>query len=112
MVYQPVDYVSHVTAIGNDGRSQALTVRVNHPVDIDKTLYYQASYGFGVRFDVTHNGRPDVERSSRTLLEGDSIEFPDGRTLLYERFVPTWIAGPDCRPPTRASTTRRRFCKP
>jgi cytochrome c biogenesis protein len=89
IVYQPVDYVSHVTAIGNDGRSQALTVRVNHPVDIDKTLYYQASYGFGVRFDVTHNGRPDADRSSRTLLEGDSIQFPDGRTLLYERFVPT-----------------------
>jgi cytochrome c biogenesis protein len=89
MVYQPVDYVSHVTAVGNDGRSQALTVRVNHPVDIDKTLYYQASYGFGVRFNVTHNGRPDVDRSSRTLLEGDSIQFPDGRMLIYERFVPT-----------------------
>jgi cytochrome c biogenesis protein len=89
MVYQPVDYVSHVTAIGKDGRSQALTVRVNHPVDIDKTLYYQASYGFGVRFNITHNGRPDADRSSRTLLEGDSIQFPDGRTLLYERFVPT-----------------------
>jgi cytochrome c biogenesis protein len=89
MVYQPVDYVSQVTVIGNDGRPQALTVRVNHPIDIDKTLYYQASYGFGVRFSVTHNGRSDVERSSRTLFEGDSIQFPGGRTLGYDRFVPT-----------------------
>jgi cytochrome c biogenesis protein len=89
MVYQPIDYVSQVTVTGNDGVPRTLTVRVNHPIDVDKTLYYQASYGFGVRFAISHNGRPDLERSSRTLFEGDSIDFPDGRTLSYERFVPT-----------------------
>jgi cytochrome c biogenesis protein len=89
MVYQPIDYVSQVTVTGNDGIPRKQTVRVNHPIDVDKTLYYQASYGFGVRFAITHNGRIDSERSSRTLFEGDSIDFPDGRTLSYERFVPT-----------------------
>jgi cytochrome c biogenesis protein len=89
MVYQPIDYVSRVTVTGNDGIPRTQTVRVNHPIDVDKTLYYQASYGFGVRFAITHNGRPDSERSSRTLFEGDSIDFPDGRTLSYDRFVPT-----------------------
>jgi cytochrome c biogenesis protein len=89
MVYQPIDYVSQVTVTGNDGVPRAQTVRVNHPIDVDKTLYYQASYGFGVRFAVTHNGKPDSQRSSRTLFEGESIDFPDGRTLSYDRFVPT-----------------------
>jgi cytochrome c biogenesis protein len=89
MVYQPIDYVSQVTVTGNDGVPRTQTVRVNHPIDVDKTLYYQASYGFGVRFAITHDGRPDFERSSRTLFEGDSIDFPDGRTLSYDRFVPT-----------------------
>ena len=50
MVYQPVDYVSQITASGRNGVPKRLTVRVNHPVDIDDTLYYQASYGFGTRF--------------------------------------------------------------
>jgi cytochrome c biogenesis protein len=89
MVYQPIDYVSQVTVTGNDGVPRVRTVRVNHPIDVDKTLYYQASYGFGVRFAVTHNGLPDDGRSSRTLFEGDSIDFPNGRTLSYDRFVPT-----------------------
>ena len=58
MVYQPVDYVSRVTVTGNDGVARAETVRVNHPIDVDGTLYYQASYGFGMRFRVEHDGRP------------------------------------------------------
>ncbi|HEY1867151.1 MAG TPA: cytochrome c biogenesis protein ResB [Candidatus Cybelea sp.] len=90
MVYQPIDYVSRVTVTGKDGLPKALTVRVNHPIDVDGTLYYQASYGFGMRFLVTHNGRVDPALSGRTLLEGDSLDVPGTqRTLLYERFVPT-----------------------
>jgi len=90
MVYQPIDYVSRVTVTGKSGIPKRLTVRVNHPIDVDGTLYYQASYGFGMRFLVTHNGRLDPAISSRTLLEGDSFDVPGTqRSLLYERFVPT-----------------------
>ena len=90
MVYQPVDYVSHVTVTGNDAVARRATVRVNHPIDVDGTLYYQASYGFGMRFLVARDGRVDRTLSSRPLLEGDAIELPGTqRSLLYERFVPT-----------------------
>ncbi len=90
MVYQPVDYVSHVTVTGNDRASRAMTVRVNHPIDVDGTLYYQASYGFGTQFLVTHNGARDAVLSQRTFLEGDSFDIPGtARSVVYERFVPT-----------------------
>jgi cytochrome c biogenesis protein len=90
MVYQPIDYVSRVTVTGNDGVPKHLTVRVNHPIDVDGTLYYQASYGFGMRFLVTRDGRRDAALSNRTLLEGDSFDLPGTqRSLLYERFAPT-----------------------
>ena len=90
MVYQPVDYVSHVTVTGHDGVARAETVRVNHPIDVDGTLYYQASYGFGMRFRVEHDGRPVPAAAARTLLEGDAFEVPGtGRSVVYERFVPT-----------------------
>ncbi|MGA8574739.1 MAG: cytochrome c biogenesis protein ResB [Candidatus Cybelea sp.] len=90
MVYQPIDYVSHVTVTGNDGIPKHLTVRVNHPIDVDGTLYYQASYGFGMQFLVSRLGRPNAELSNRTLLEGDSFDLPGTqRALVYERFAPT-----------------------
>jgi cytochrome c biogenesis protein len=90
MVYQPIDYVSHVTVTGNDGVPKHLTVRVNHPIDVDGTLYYQASYGFGMQFDLARNGRRDTGLSGRTFLEGDSFDLPGTqRSLLYERFAPT-----------------------
>lgn len=90
MVYQPIDYVSHVTVTGNDGIPRRMTVRVNHPIDVDGTLYYQATYGFGVRFLVERNGERVSALSNRTLLEGDSLEIPQtGRSVLYERFAPT-----------------------
>jgi cytochrome c biogenesis protein len=90
MVYQPVDYVSHVTVAGKDGVPKRMTVRVNHPIDVDGTLYYQASYGFGMQFLLTHQGRRDADLSSRTLLEGDTLDLPGTqRSVLYERFAPT-----------------------
>jgi cytochrome c biogenesis protein len=90
MVYQPIDYVSRVTVTGNDGMPKAMTVRVNHPIDVDGTLYYQSSYGFGMRFLVTRNGVRDAALSQRTLLEGDSFDLPrTQRNVLYERFAPT-----------------------
>ncbi len=90
MVYQPVDYVSHVTVTGKDGVPRAMTVRVNHPIDIDGTLYYQASYGFGMRYKLAYRGAIVPGLPGRTLLEGESFDVPGTqRSIVYERFVPT-----------------------
>ena len=90
MVYQPVDYVSRVTVTGWNGVARKMTVRVNHPIDVDGTLYYQASYGFGMRFRVEHDGKPVAGVGDRTLFEGDTFEIPGiARSVAYERFVPT-----------------------
>lgn len=90
MVYQPIDYVSHVTVTGKDAIPKAMTVRVNHPIDVDGTFYYQSSYGFGMRFLVTHNGKPVAGLPARTLMEGDSFDIPGTqRSVVYERLAPT-----------------------
>lgn len=90
MVYQPTDYVSRVTVIGRNGIPTPMTVRVNHPIDVDGTLYYQASYGFGMVFAFTHDGKPVDSLSKQTLLEGQSIDVPGTRlSIVYDRFVPT-----------------------
>lgn len=91
MVYQPIDYVSHVTVTGRDGVARPMTVRVNHPIDVDGTLYYQASYGFGMRFSVTHHGKPVPNVPDGVLMEGDTLQLPGSRqSIAYERFVPTF----------------------
>ena len=90
IVYQPIDYVSTVTVTGNDGKARTETVRVNHPIDVDGTLYYQASYGFAMRFTVTHDGKRVATLSDRVLKEGDTLEIPGTqKTVQYARFVPT-----------------------
>jgi cytochrome c biogenesis protein len=90
IVYQPIDYVSHVTVTGNDGVAKQMVVRVNHPIDVDGTLYYQASYGFAMRFTVLHNGKRVPNLSDAVLKEGDSFRIPGTqRTVFYGRFVPT-----------------------
>jgi cytochrome c biogenesis protein len=90
MVYQPTDYVSHVTVTGSDGVPQPMTVRVNHPIDVDGTLYYQASYGFAMRFTITHDGKNVPALSDRVLLEGENVDVPGTRlTISYDRFIPT-----------------------
>jgi cytochrome c biogenesis protein len=90
MVYQPIDYVSRVTVTGKDGIPKHMTVRVNHPIDVDGTLYYQSSYGFGMRFLVTRNRVRDAALSERTMFEGDSFALPGTQSsVLYDRFAPT-----------------------
>jgi cytochrome c biogenesis protein len=90
MVYQPIDYVSNVTVTGADGVARPYTVRVNHPIDIDGTLYYQASYGFGMNFTLLHHGARVAQIPGRTLMEGDSFDIPGTtRSVVYEKFVPT-----------------------
>ncbi|MGH7736782.1 MAG: cytochrome c biogenesis protein ResB [Candidatus Tyrphobacter sp.] len=90
IVYQPIDYISHVTVVRHDGIPTPMIVRVNHPIDLDGTLFYQASYGFGMRFYVTHDGRPVPALSEHTYMEGDTLQIPGtSKSVVYERFVPT-----------------------
>ncbi|MBV9973270.1 MAG: cytochrome c biogenesis protein ResB [Candidatus Eremiobacteraeota bacterium] len=90
IVYQPVDYVSHVTVAGPDGMPRNATIRVNHPLDVAGTLFYQAAYGFGVRFAVTHYGKPVSALSGQTLKEGDVLTLPQtSRQVQYSQFEGT-----------------------
>ena len=90
IVYQPIDYVSHVTVVRHDGIPTPMVVRVNHPIDLDGTLFYQASYGFGMHFALTHDGRTVPGVAGRTLVEGDAVQVPGtSESVVYERFVPT-----------------------
>lgn len=90
IVYQPIDYVSHLRVVGKSGVPKNMTIRVNHPINIDGTLYYQSSYGFGVTFDTFHDGKRIAALSDRTLLEGQTLSLPGSiRSVEYERFVPT-----------------------
>ncbi|MDQ2679875.1 MAG: cytochrome c biogenesis protein ResB [Candidatus Eremiobacteraeota bacterium] len=90
MVYQPIDYVSQLTVSGKDGIPRHETLRVNHPINVDGTLYYQSSYGFGMRFLVTHNGTRNASLSNTTLQQGDVMTLPSGtRSIQYSQFVGT-----------------------
>jgi cytochrome c biogenesis protein len=90
MVYQPIDYVSNVTVTGAGGSTRTQTIRVNHPIDIGGTLFYQSSYGFGVRFAVSHLGTRVPALSDKTYFTGDSLTLPGTqRQIQVLQFVPT-----------------------
>jgi cytochrome c biogenesis protein len=89
LVYQPIDYVSNVHYVGRDGIERQATIRVNHPLNIDGTLYYQASYGFAAAFVLSRNGRA-VNLSPRGYLrEGSSFPIGGDRSIEYDQFVGT-----------------------
>lgn len=90
MVYQPIDYVSHVTVVGKDGIPKHETIRVNHPIDVDGTLFYQSTYGFALKFLVTHDGTRSAALSDKTYFTGDSITLPGSqRQIQILQFIPT-----------------------
>jgi len=90
MIYQPIDYVSLITATGSDGVPRQAVIRVNHPLDVDGTLYYQSSYGFALRFHVTHGGTRVPALENRDYLTGDEIALPGTqRTIAVAQFIPT-----------------------
>ncbi|MDP9019141.1 MAG: cytochrome c biogenesis protein ResB [Candidatus Eremiobacteraeota bacterium] len=90
IVYQPVDYLSNVTVSGKNVPSHDATIRVNHPIDIDGTLFYQSSYGFGMRFAVMHDGKPVPDLSNLILKEGEALTLPQSsRQIQYSQFVGT-----------------------
>lgn len=90
MVYQPIDYVSHVTVVGKNGVPKNETIRVNHPINIDGTLFYQSSYGYALKFLVTHDGTRSAPLSDKTYFTGESITLPGSqRQIQVVQFVPT-----------------------
>jgi cytochrome c biogenesis protein len=90
LVYQPIDYVSHVHYRVKGGPLQEGVIRVNAPLDVDGTLVYQASYGFATTFHVEHDGKPIPGIPTTPLLQGQA--FPIGtstKVIQYSQFVPT-----------------------
>lgn len=104
LVYQPIDYVSRVTVSGDDGAAREATIRVNDPLNVNGTLYYQATYGYGVAFRLTHDGVPVPGFSAGPFKEGEGFPIADSaRSIQYVRFVgtidrATGQPGPDPRP--------------
>ena len=89
-VFQPIDYVSYLHVTGKDGVSRAAVLRVNQPLDIDGTNYYQASYGFAVPFTITRDGVPVAGTPSGPLKEGEGFGIGQtSRSVRYSRFVGT-----------------------
>jgi cytochrome c biogenesis protein len=90
LVYQPIDYVSDVTVVGKDGIPRHATIRVNQPLNLDGTLYYQATYGYGVTFSLTKDGVPVPGAPAEPLKEGQGFQVADtARSIQYTRFVAT-----------------------
>ena len=90
IVYQPIDYVSDVRVSGHDHRTSVRQIRVNAPLDVDGTLYYQATYGFAIPFTVTKDGRPVANAPPAPLKEGEGFLLGDTqRAVQYARFVGT-----------------------
>ncbi len=103
LIYQPIDYVSNLHVTGHDGIARAMTLRVNAPIDVDGTLYYQASYGFAVPIAVTKDGKAIAGVPTAPLKEGEGFTLgQSSRAIRYTKFVGTIDAhggiGADPRP--------------
>ena len=90
IVYQPIDYVSNVRVRGRDGSSRDATIRVNAPIDIDGTLYYQAGFGYAARFALTQFHKPIAGLPPVLLKEGQGFTIPGtSRSIQYGQFAGT-----------------------
>jgi len=89
LVYQPIDYVSHVTVTGKEGVPHAMTIRVNQPINIDGTDYYQATYGFGITFRLTKDGVLVASSPAQPLREGEGFVIDGARAIQYTQFIGT-----------------------
>jgi cytochrome c biogenesis protein len=91
LVYQPIDYVSHLEVTPRNGKPYAAVVRVNEPIDVDGTLYYQSSYGAALGVALTRGGKPVAGgASSATLMPGESLAIGSTtRSIRYEQFAGT-----------------------
>jgi cytochrome c biogenesis protein len=85
-----IHYVSDITYSGADGIVHKAILRVNHPLTIDGTDYYQASYGYAIDFRLTQNGQLVATSPREPLKEGGA--FPIGtssRAIQYAQFIGT-----------------------
>ena len=103
IVYQPIDYVSDVHVTDHAGNTHVDQIRVNQPLDVDGVSYYQASYGFGVHFTVSKDGKPLANSPAGSVKEGEGFAVGQStRSLQYAKFVgtigPGNTVGPDPRP--------------
>ena len=90
LVYQPIDYVSNLQVAARGASLHPAVLRVNEPLDIDGTLYYQASYGAAVTFGLTKDGKPVAGAPSAPLKEGEGFEIgTTSRSMRYDRYVGT-----------------------
>ena len=90
IVYQPIDYVSHMHVTGRDGITHTETLRVNHPLDIDGVSVYQAAYGVATQFRVTHDRALVHAIPASPFEEGMSFTLPGTTRLIqYTKFVGT-----------------------
>ena len=90
LVYQPIDYVSDVTYTGQDGIARDATIRVNHPLDLTGTLSYPATFGYGITFTLTKDGKPVAGVPKAPIKEGQGFQIADTpRSIEYTRFVGT-----------------------
>ncbi len=90
IVYQPIDYVSDVDVTDKQGVRKVEQIRVNHPLEVDGTDYYQASYGFAVPFVVTKDGKPVANAPQGPLKEGEGFALgASSRAVQYGKFVGT-----------------------
>ena len=88
---------------GKDGVPHHEIVRVNHPIDVDGTLYYQATYGFAIAFTLTKDGKPLPASPPEPLREGEAFQLDDTHAIQYTQFIgtidrKTGGAAPDPRP--------------
>jgi len=104
IVYQPIDYVSHAVVTGKDGVARDAVIRVNQPYDVDGVKIYQATYGFGITFGLTKDGRQIAGPPATPIEEGRAFDIPGtSRAIEYRSFVGTINrrtnqAGSDPRP--------------
>jgi cytochrome c biogenesis protein len=90
VVYQPIDYVSHATVTGKDGVPHDAVIRVNQPYDVDGVKIYQATYGFGMTFVLTKDGRRVDGPPLTPIKEGEGFAIPGTtRSIQYKSFVGT-----------------------
>lgn len=74
--YQASKFESDVGVIEN-GTTTKTDIIVNHPFQTSSGVYfYQASYGFGARVDLTRNGKPVSLSGASRLMPGDQIFLP------------------------------------
>jgi cytochrome c biogenesis protein len=90
IVYQPIDYVSNAIVTGKDGVPHQAVIRVNQPYDVDGVKVYQATYGFGITFVLTKDGKQIPGPPTTPLLEGAAFDIPGTtRAIEYTSFVGT-----------------------